>query len=1001
MGRQFFEENILLRRLSANSDGLTFLFGSALSVNKGVGGIPDVSQVSEIIKDYADELNLLEEYEDFIERANGKDRYQESFSFMSAVHGAPSIREIVKRIVMRNYDEKTGQHLIPKAIQDFVRCIRDGKIKIKNILTTNFDTLIEEAFKNEGIAYNSISTVSDSNIQENSNGYINIVHLHGVWDRGDTMHTKNQLESKRDRVEASLRHYFTEQHIVIMAYGGWDDSFTRTLTNIVKDDKADYNLAWCFYQKEDGVIDRDNKEFFDDLESAISRDRIHFFKGIDCNNVFSGLLDNVLSKKKEPRKLNGKKVDEKKHDEVNYYLIEEKRFCKNIREDARRKSIKTLNESQSLFIEAGLGFGLYGFISSLISTVENKKTKCLKVDLSDVISKNQVDDKVKSDTGHHLASLIFTLGLDNDILHFIIFDRIRDDADIETLLYLLKLPETSNSFGGNIFFIYSSSVYIRQFAHVHVELIGLSLHETGIILREEFGDGRFTHNEIYQIHDQSEGVVAKLEKIMYFLDNSSAQEVLSQYDIFDNVFHSECIPSTTLKQIDLLINDPSKASTLKMLKILSILKNGETLSNLRKDKLGLNLSPRNTKELISFELATTLYIDNTTTIIRINPIIKDYVLSKMSQDEKFEISSAYLRVAVIETQEGVKLSSVNRKIYDNGYNTEEDNTNTLIKYSIQECKANLSRPGCDEDFYAMQQRRLSKLLHLARSYVYILSSSSRFGETISAVGNLLAIIEDVDPSNLYEYYHYIAYAHRMKSNSDEARHYLGLCELLCPESNKGMKASIYMEKLHMLEDENIPDAINFAKEGKSRFHKNSSAYILSETIIAHEKGRVGRINSLEFQEKKARKLGYHTLANNILFVLNKERNDIDKLRNLDKILSTDPSAYNFCRATIYKNEVLVRNGSFDKIKDSDVVQLTNIYNYLFRQKFDILFRKCHKALWEIAEQRKNKELIFLIFYKGTIVWRLTSDSEYEERYKTRISGFERDEHKVLLGNLVG
>lgn len=183
------------------------------------------------------------------------------------------------------------------------------------------------------------------------------------------------------------------------------------------------------------------------------------------------------------------------------------------------------------------------------------KTKCLKVDLSDVISKNQVDDKVKSDTGYHLASLIFTLGLDNDVLHFIIFDRIRGDADVETLLYLLKLPETSNSFRGNIFFIYSSSVCIRQFAHIHVELIGLSLHETGIVLREEFGDGRFTHNEIYQIHDQSEGVVAKLEQIMYFLDNSSAQEVLSPYDIFDNVFHSECIPSTTLKQIDLLIND--------------------------------------------------------------------------------------------------------------------------------------------------------------------------------------------------------------------------------------------------------------------------------------------------------------------------------------------------------------------------------------------------------------------------------------------------------------
>ena len=993
MGRQFFEEKMLLHRLRANGGGTTFLFGSAFSVNKGIGGIPNVSQVSEIIKEYAAELNLLGAYNDFIGSANERDRYQESFSFISAILGANSTREIVRRVVMRNFDAETGKHRIPQAIQDFARCIKEEKIKVKNILTTNFDTLIEEALKNEGVKYNSLSTVSDSNIPENGNGYINIVHLHGVWERGDTMHARNQLESQRGRIEASLRNFLIEQHVVIMAYSGWEDSFTRTLTNIVKDDKANYNLAWCFYEKEEGIIDREYKEFFEDLEAAISRDRIHFFKGVDCNSVFSGMLAESTVKKKEHKKQVGKTQDE-----VRYYLIEEKRFCKNIREDARRRSVEILNKTQSLFIEAELGFGLYGFISSLISTVEGKKTKCLKVDLSDVISKNQVDDKVKSDTGYHLASLIFTLGMVKDTLHFIIFDKIRGNADTETLLYLLKLHEISNSMGMNIFFIYSSSVNVKQFNDIRVKLDNLSLHEVGVILRDEFGLDRFTHNEICQIYEQSEGVVEKLERIIYFLDNSSTQEVLTQSDLFDDTFHSECIPSAMLKQIDLLISDPAKELTLKMLKILSILKNGETLSNLRKDKMGLNLGLKNTKELVSSELASTSFIDNNTTIIRVNPIIKDYVLSKMTEEEKFEISSAYLRVSVEETQEGVRLSSVNRKIYDNGYNTEEDNTNTLLKYSIQECVSNLRRLKCSGDFYEMQRRRLNKLLYLSKSYVYLLSSSSRFSETVSAVGNLLAIIQDVAPDNLYEYYHHMAYAHRMKSNSDEAEYYIKLCEQSCPKSDKGMRELIYMEKLYILKDKNIDDAIVFAKEGKGRFHKNSPAYILSEAVIAYEKNSVAKIKALVSQEKKARKLGYHTLANNFLFILNKERNDIEKLKDLNKVLSTDKSAYNICRAAIYKHETLVKNGGFDKIKESDVNQLTNIYNYLFRQKFDVLFKKCHKVLWDIAVQRSDDELIFLIFYKGSIVWRLMDDFEYEEKYKTLFSHSWGGGQKLLIEN---
>ncbi|WDZ74907.1 SIR2 family protein [Vibrio harveyi] len=243
MKRQFFSERLLSKRLKADEKGITFLFGSAFSAVQNGVGIPNVNQVTDIMEEYIDELDLFEDYEEFISGSNEQDKYQESFAFLSAINGAESTQEVVKRVVTKNIDSETGKQKIPQSIIDFVQSIKDEKIKVNNIITTNFDTLIEEQFENEGINYNSISIVSDSNIIDNSNGFVNIIHLHGVWNKGDTMHTRNQLEAKRDKIEASLRSHLSDNHVVIMAYSGWTDSFTRTLASIVNDEKAEYKIA--------------------------------------------------------------------------------------------------------------------------------------------------------------------------------------------------------------------------------------------------------------------------------------------------------------------------------------------------------------------------------------------------------------------------------------------------------------------------------------------------------------------------------------------------------------------------------------------------------------------------------------------------------------------------------------------------------------------------------------------------------------------------------------
>lgn len=659
-------------------------------------------------------------------------------------------------------------------------------------------------------------------------------------------------------------------------------------------------------------------------------------------------------------------------------------------------AIKHLNEHNALSILAPLGYGVYDFISSFKLDSDSHKSKYLRIDCSEVLSKSQIESQIKIDTHQTLSQLILLCCAEaSEQVYFVIFDNIKSNMSSEGLNFLAKLPESLPAFGKNIFFIFTSRVSIKQLKPFHVELEVLTLHETELILNDRIDLSEYTQSQIALIHERSEGVVDKLEQIMDLSENSSVNEVLEHDEIFDDDFHLAHIPATTLSQLDLLFTDTSKKLTLTMLNILSILKNGETLTNLKSDPMGRKLSPKHVQELVKFELATTLKIDSSTTVIKINPIIKDYVLSKMSKEQIFNISNAYLNVTIIATNAGVKLSSLNRKVYQKGYSTEEDNTSTLLLNSIESCldsmRINTELGKCNE----MNERRLAKLRQYCTAYIYILQNSSRYAETISAIDLLHDTIEIVDKGSLYKYYASIAGSYRMRSAYLDADKYLTLSEQLCPESDKNSLEEIYIERLYLLEKTDIAAAISLAKANKKTYHKKSLAYIVSEVVLAEEKNSEDRLKQLVRLEKKARKLNHIVLANNILFTINDHRNDIDKIKNLDIAIASDNSGYNFCRATIYKHQALADSNRFERIKESDIENLCNIYNYLFRQKIDSLFVKCHKLLWDIAAHWQRDDIITMIYIRGTIVWRLNDDSENEEKYEKLIKDF--DDSTLIRG----
>jgi hypothetical protein len=138
---------------------------------------------------------------------------------------------------------------------------------------------------------------------------------------------------------------------------------------------------------------------------------------------------------------------------------------------------------------------------------------------------------------------------------------------------------------------------------------------------------------------------------MNFLNDCSADELSTIEDLFDDVYYDENLSRTTREQIEFLANNPKRSNTFLLLKILAVLKNGESIKTIRKTKIGSHINPRNTQELTSLELATSVTIDSTTTIIRLNTIVKDYVLKITPLQETHEISREFLPFTIITGKE--------------------------------------------------------------------------------------------------------------------------------------------------------------------------------------------------------------------------------------------------------------------------------------------------------------------------------------------------------------
>ncbi|RWP82053.1 MAG: hypothetical protein EOR12_32350 [Mesorhizobium sp.] len=311
---QLFDNEALLFRLhealNRSDKEVVFIVGAPLTApHSGEIGVADVKAVVELIRsEFPEHSRHRERFETSV--VESLNPYQAAFDFLSGNAGQGAANRIVK--------EAVAQALISSGSNDWsgaIRKLTDDDLKAldhdtaiwhlspgvsalgtliarfpgrfgKILITSNFDPLIEVSVRRSGGSAWRTSLSVDGSIRQSEAEGCQVIHIHGYWYGSDTLHTTRQLLQNRPTLKNDLLARLQDKIVVVIAYGGWPDIFTGALGGIVSNDNLFPEILWTFHSDQPSL----GEHLRATLQPGIDRNRVTFYKGIDCHAFLPELL---------------------------------------------------------------------------------------------------------------------------------------------------------------------------------------------------------------------------------------------------------------------------------------------------------------------------------------------------------------------------------------------------------------------------------------------------------------------------------------------------------------------------------------------------------------------------------------------------------------------------------------------------------------------------------------------------------------------------------------
>lgn len=277
----------LIRYIKTSGKGnpnYSLLLGAGCSISSGINsGLQLVKQWrTEIYSDLNNNAKNTDSEEDIIKWLSQNhntwyDRRKEYSCLFEKKFDLPRQRKIFIENEIEDNNPSIGYAFLVDLVEkDFFR----------NIFTTNFDDLLNEAFYRFSTK-RPVVCAHDSSINSISvtSRRPKIIKLHGDYLFEDLKSTVKETESLEENMKQKFVEFAKEYGLVVIGYGGGDRSIVDTLDYLLKrDDYLKNGLYWCFTK---------NAYIPDDVRKLLWKDRVFFVEIEGFDELFSEIHDKL------------------------------------------------------------------------------------------------------------------------------------------------------------------------------------------------------------------------------------------------------------------------------------------------------------------------------------------------------------------------------------------------------------------------------------------------------------------------------------------------------------------------------------------------------------------------------------------------------------------------------------------------------------------------------------------------------------------------------------
>jgi hypothetical protein len=536
------------------------------------------------------------------------------------------------------------------------------------------------------------------------------------------------------------------------------------------------------------------------------------------------------------------------------------------------------------------------------------------------------------------------------------------------------------------------SVPATRFPFVGLKALELPEVRTYVIHHAGGGEKFAGPDAIDTLYRRSAGLPIHLDRLLESLRYITLKELIDSHDdeLIDTT--SEAVPRALERAVTSLARSYDRYSrrSFRLLRVLTVLADGETLQSLRHFDQADPFFPVNAAELERLQLVQVLpvadvnpnsspeetgaWLSQAERLLIVPRQVRDYTKALIPQMEHNEIiKRAADLVFGAEWREG-KLKSHYFQTAAAGQRNEAIILGDLLSDAITR-----SDP--------IERTRTERL---AVTVCEGLCRSDRYRETVLIAEAVLPFMSESpsSPKSRLEVTSAQARALRMLGRREDAITIIGaVLSEGAGELSKDHKSSLFINLAfaHQL-DGDTEAAVEAAKEVQKLERTGSGLYLQAEGIIAVETlTGEALINELERLEKAARASNYITAANNLTLALVRHVGSEEGSRLRERVIRCSGDNYNRIRAVIGKAKAQITAAGAASVSPQERKLLFSAYSYLHGQRMAALFDTCHEVLWQLLRAENRWAAVLRLFRHSSFFWRIYGKLPSEKEYVENLS----------------